>query len=207
MDVNFWHDRWKTKNISFHQKEVNSVLQEYFDMLKLPENARVFIPLCGKTLDISWFLTNHYRVAGVELSEIAVVELFEELDLTPEVKTIDDLQIYSAENIHIFVGNIFDLTAETLGKIDAVYDRAALVALPLDIRVRYAEHLSQITNQAQQLLLSFEYDQTMRNGPPFSVTKKEIESHYNDIFEIDILADTSEAYDLKEVVFHLRPRR
>lgn len=207
MEAEFWHTKWENKSIGFHKSEANPNLVEYFGTLQLVQNSRVFLPLCGKTLDISWLLSNNYQVVGAELSEIAIIELFEELGLTPQITEIDSLKLYSAENIDIFVGDIFNLTSDILGNIDAVYDRAALVALPLDLRSKYTAHISQITNNKQQLLLTFEYDQSTRNGPPFSVTQAEVESHYNDAYEMKVLDDTGEDYDTKELVFHIRPRR
>lgn len=207
MDAEFWHSKWQTKSIGFHKSEINPNLIKYFNKLQLIQNSRVFLPLCGKTLDISWLLSNNYRVVGAELSEIAIAELFEELGFTPHITEINSLKLYSAKNLDIFVGDVFDLTSDRLGIIDAVYDRAALVALPLDHRSKYTAHISQITSHAPQLLLTFEYDQSTRSGPPFSVTKTEVESHYNDAYDIKVLADTGEDYGTKELVFHLMPRR
>ncbi|MEW7008273.1 thiopurine S-methyltransferase [Lentilitoribacter sp. EG35] len=207
MKAEFWHDRWKTRNIRFHKPEANPTLIEHFDTLELVDNARIFLPLCGKTLDIAWLLSSGYQVVGAELSEIAIIELFDELGITPKITNIDSFKLYSAENIDIFVGDIFDLTPPMLGHVDAVYDRAALVALPADVRSSYAKHLTQITNNAQQLLLTLEYDQSVRNGPPFSVPQTKVETHYRSIFIVNVLADDGEDYDMKELVFHLIPRR
>jgi thiopurine S-methyltransferase len=207
MKADFWHDRWKTRNIRFHKPEANPTLIEHFDTLELVDNARIFLPLCGKTLDIAWLLSSGYQIVGAELSEIAIIELFDELGITPKITDIDSFKLYSAENIDIFVGDIFDLTPPMLGHVDAVYDRAALVALPADVRSSYAKHLTQITNNAQQLLLTLEYDQSVRNGPPFSVPQTKVETHYRSIFIVNVLADDGEDYDMKELVFHLIPRR
>lgn len=207
MTADFWLDKWKSKQIGFHKSVTNPSLVEHFDALQLSQKSLVFLPLCGKTLDISWLLFSGYKVVGAELSEVAIKDLFDELGIRPNISAIDNFKHYSGENIDIFVGDIFDLSAGEMGNIDAVYDRAALVALPPDIRKRYTAHLSQITGNAPQLLLTFEYDQSTRRGPPFSVTQKEVESHYNDNFEVNILADKSEDYGTKEIVFHLKPRR
>ena len=80
---------------------------------------------------------------------------------------------YSADGIDIFAGDIFEITADVLGPVDAVYDRAALVALPEGMRRRYAAHLAGITAVAPQLLVTFEYDQAEMDGPPFSITEEE----------------------------------
>ena len=158
MDTNFWHQRWERNEIAFHQRETNPLLVKYFDVLSLSKGSRVFLPLCGKTLDIHWLLSNGYPVAGSELSEVAVKQLFSELTIEPKITAIADIRRHSADNIDIFVGSIFDLSRSVLGRVDAIYDRAALVALPETKRGRYAGHLIEITDRAPQLLISYDYD-------------------------------------------------
>ncbi|KGJ89667.1 Thiopurine S-methyltransferase [Colwellia psychrerythraea] len=184
MDSNFWHQRWETNDIGFHQRSVNPLLAEYFNTLSLAEGARLFIPLCGKTLDIAWLLSKGYRVAGAELNQPAVEQLFCELGVEPRVTKLGELICFSAENIDIFVGDIFDLSTELLGDIDAIYDRAALVALPEAMRKQYRAHLLEITHIAPQLLLTFEYDQTVLEGPPFSISSEDINQYYADQYTL-----------------------
>ena len=184
MDTNFWLQQWEMKHIGFHQTQANPLLVKWFKELSLEQGSRVFVPLCGKTLDIAWLLSNEYRVAGVELSEIAIEELFLELGMKPKVTEAGNLKHYVGKNIDIFVGDIFDLSATLLGPVDAIYDRAALVALPADRRRRYTSHLMQITNRASQLVICFEYDQTLQAGPPFSISTIEINQHYGDVYHL-----------------------
>jgi thiopurine S-methyltransferase (Se/Te detoxification family) len=174
VDTNFWHQRWERNEIAFHQHEANPLLVKYFDVLSLSKGSRVFLPLCGKTLDIHWLLSNGYRVVGSELSEVAVKQLFSELAIEPKITAIDDIRRHSADNIDIFVGDIFDLSRSVLARVDAIYDRAALVALPEAMRGRYAAHLIKITDRAPQLLISYDYDQSLVDGPPFSVSNEEV---------------------------------
>ena len=188
MDANFWHQKWEKNEIAFHQSEANPLLVEYFDALSLPKGSRVFIPLCGKTRDIAWLLTQGYRVAGAELSKIAIEQLFNELGIKPEIIKIDELEHYRAPNIDIFVGDIFELSPNLLGPVDAIYDRAALVALPAGMRDQYTRHLMQITDEAPQLLISYTYDQTAIDGPPFSITNEEVYRHYVGSYQIRQLA-------------------
>ena len=178
MEHNFWLDRWQTNQIGFHLPVAHPLLVKHIPALKLPKAARVFVPLCGKTLDIAWLLSQGYCVVGAELVEIAIVQLFNELGVSPNITTIGELKRYSAHNIDIFVGDIFDLTADILGAVDATYDRAALVALPSEMRARYTAHLKTITQHAPELLITFEYDQALVPGPPFSVNAAEVKSHY-----------------------------
>jgi thiopurine S-methyltransferase len=183
LDAEFWHGKWARNEIGFHNSEAHPLLVAHFDALSLPKGSRVFLPLCGKTRDIHWLLANGYRVAGAELSAIAVEQLFAELGVTPEVAEIGEMRRYSAGGIDIFAGDIFALSGDMLGLIDAVYDRAALVALPADMRSGYAAHLVEITGRAPQLLISFDYDQSLLDGPPFSVPGDAISRLYRGAYD------------------------
>lgn len=178
MDPQFWHDRWEANQIGFHKSEANPALIAHFHRLDLAPGARVFVPLCGKTKDIGWLLEQGMRVVGAELSEIAVAQLFRDMGVKPDVIRHGAMQIYRGAGAEVFVGDIFDLGAKDLGPVDAIYDRAALVALPPKMRAAYARHLLDITGAARQLTVTFEYDQSKMNGPPFSVPALEVLDHY-----------------------------
>jgi thiopurine S-methyltransferase len=188
MDEFFWLQRWKNNELGFHKREANPALVKYIEKLSLVKRNRVFVPLCGKTLDIPWLLAQGYRVAGAELVEIAVEQLFNTLGMEPEISTIGKINRYRATDIDIFVGNILDVSAERLGDVDAIYDRAALVALPKEMRTRYTAHLMQVTEKAPQLLVTYEYDQTLMDGPPFSISTAEVNQHYGDSYHVSLLA-------------------
>ena len=182
MDAAYWHQRWENSDISFHEAESNIGLVRHFEKLAVAEGSRVFVPLCGKTLDIAWLLSTGYRVVGVELSELAIEQLFAELGLMPKVTETGKFRKFSAKNIDIFVGDIFDVSKSTLGPVAAVYDRAALVALPEETRRRYAAHLVEITTNAPQLLITFVYDQSLMEAPPFSLSAAEVDEHYGNSY-------------------------
>ena len=187
MDATFWRRRWERNEIAFHQREANPLLVRYLHDLALPEGSRVFVPLCGKSLDIHWLLGRGYRIAGSELSKIAIQQLFSELGVEPGITADDEISRYSADSIDIFVGDFFHLSSAMLGQIDAVYDRAALVALPETMRDRYTAHLMEITDQAPQLLITFNYDQRLLDGPPFSVSDEEVGQRYQDSYNLKLL--------------------
>lgn len=189
MDVNFWHDRWESNRISFHNSETNPILVKYFQELSIQSGGRVFVPLCGKTLDIAWLLSKGFEVVGVELSKIAIDQLFKSLEIEPEVSQLDHFSHYGARGINIFVGDIFNLSTKLLGTIDFVYDRAALVALPEDMRRHYTAHLMELTNRASQLLITYKYDQNLMEGPPFSISKDELSQHYGDDYTLECVLD------------------
>lgn len=212
MDPDFWHDRWQTNKIAFHEKNGNPLLVKHLDVLALPPGGRVFVPLCGKTLDIGWLLSEGYAVAGAELNESAIRQLFEGLKLTPNITAAGPLIQYRAPGIDIFVGDIFDLAADRLGPIDAVYDRAALVALPTEMREKYAQHLPEITQAAPQLLITLDYDQAEMKGPPFAIDEAELRRLYSAAFQIDLLEEADASGSLKkditvhQAAWHLRSR-
>ncbi|NOU11301.1 MAG: thiopurine S-methyltransferase [Nitrospira sp.] len=188
MDTTFWHNRWQTNQTGWHERNVNPLLITHFPSLNLPPGGRVFVPLCGKSLDLGWLLSRGYAVAGAELSELAVTQLFAELGVEARISEVGKLRLFRGEKIDIFVGDLFDLSREILGSVDAAYDRAALVALPEAVRVQYTAHLKAITALAPQLVIGYEYDQTVVPGPPFSVTSEELHRHYSDSYSLTLLA-------------------
>jgi len=188
MDHGFWHRRWQKNEIGFHEARPNELLIDNLNALKLTANSRIFVPLCGKTLDIGWLMRQGHDVVGVELSSKAVDELFESLKITPVKSTLNSgLICYESPQLTVYQGDIFNLTAEQLEPVDAVYDRAALVALPDDLRLKYSRHLLEISHATKQLLIVFDYDQSQLSGPPFSINKAEIERHYNNTYVIKLL--------------------
>jgi thiopurine S-methyltransferase len=212
MNEQFWHDRWKSNQIAFHKAEANPLLVRNFPALKPQTDSIVFVPLCGKSRDLHWLAEQGYRVVGAELSRLAVEQFFEQLGETPRVSSVGSLQRYETERISIFQGSIFELTAEIIGPVDYVYDRGALVALPQEIRDRYAAHLRALTFAAEQLLICYEYDQACADGPPFSVTEHEVRRLYQDAYDLRLLEQEKVEGGLKgrcsaiESVWKLRPR-
>ncbi len=164
MEASFWLQKWENGDIKFHKSESNAFLVEHFEKLNLAKGSRVFLPLCGKTRDLAWLLSCGYRVVGAELSELAINELFDDLGVEPTISRVGELTLYQAKDIDIFVGDIFNVFDEILGLVDAVYDRAALVALPANMRERYTSHLMKITHAAPQLLITYEYNQQLRQS-------------------------------------------
>lgn len=188
MDPDFWHQRWRENQIGFHERNGNALLAKYFDRLSLQGGDRVFVPLCGKSNDIGWLAARGCRVVGIELSPAAVEAFFSENGLEAEVSHVGALTRYASGPIELFAGDFFELSKETLGAVDAVYDRAALVAMPDSMREAYADHLTRVTGCAPQLLIAFDYDRTQMEGPPFSVPETTIEELYGSLYAREQLA-------------------
>lgn len=191
MKHDFWHHKWEIKQTGFHLDYVHPLLKRNLKAFSVSDS--IFVPLCGKTLDIGYLLSLGHRVVGVELSELAVSELFQQLQLTPNISSwrvgASEGQIYQAGKLTIYVGDFFALQAKDLGAISVVYDRAALIALPKELRIQYSHHIRLITQQAPQLLITLDYDQSIAGGPPFAVSSAEVATLYRDTYTIDLLEE------------------
>lgn len=200
MDKKFWQSKWDKNEIRFNQSKPHPLLVKHFDKLSLDKGNRVFLPLCGKTIDIAWLISNGFYVVGVELVEIAIQQLFNELEIEPKIEQVGELKLYRAENLDIFVGDFFKVRGKMLKPINAVYDRAALVALPEKKRIKYTKHLVSITKKAPQILITFDYNQEEISGPPFSINSDEIKMHYGDKYKTDLIESIHSQSSLKKSV-------
>ncbi|MGV8902072.1 MAG: thiopurine S-methyltransferase [Pseudomonas sp.] len=188
MQPDFWHKRWALDQIGFHLGEVNPYLQRFWPELELKEHARVLVPLCGKSLDLAWLAGQGFRVLGVELSEKAVEDFFSEQQLDAQISQRGPFKVYSVESIELWCGDFFALTAEDVSECVGLYDRAALIALPPEMRQRYTRHLTQILPRGcQGLLITLDYDQTQIDGPPFSVPDAEVQQLLAADWQLDAL--------------------
>jgi thiopurine S-methyltransferase len=192
----FWHDRWRTGQIGFHQSAVDRNLRQYWPDLGLASSSRVFVPLCGKSLDLLWLCDRGHSVAGVELSAVALESFCMEHGVPAKRRTLDGFDVYEAAKLQLFRGDFFALTPELLGPIPAVYDRAALISLTTELRATYVQHITELTNPGTQtLLIVLEYPQEQMKGPPVSLGPGEVERLYARHHEIralsrqDVLAD------------------
>ena len=197
MEHHFWHNKWEKGETGFHQSTTHAMLERFASEAGFTASRRILVPLCGKSHDMTWLLERGCEVVGAELSQTAVEQYFAELNTTPNIEQFDNLLRYSARNITLFCGDFFTLTGKLTGHIDAVYDRAALVALPQPMRIAYSQQVFKLAPEATQLLITFEYDQAAIAGPPFSVSPAEIEQLYGVQGTITSLMRTELAGGLK----------
>ena len=221
MKHDFWHERWEKQEIGFHLSKTTPALPSHWQTIPVDLGERVLVPLCGKSVDILWLLRQGYQVVGVELSEVALDALAESIEetfsLAVDKQQVGDLILYRAAGILLICGDWFSLTSFDTGPIDAVYDRAALVAMPEAMRADYANQLLTISQNAPQLLVTFEYDQNEMAGPPFSVDESQVAEFYAGTMNIDLMADKDCLVDepkfrerglsaLREKVLRLTPK-
>lgn len=189
MTTEFWLERWQHGETGWHLPEINVHLQEFWPGLGLAPETLVFVPLCGKTLDLLWLASRGHGVVGVEISELGVKGLFAENGLDPRVTETPPFRTYAVDALRVLVGDYFDLTPVHLQGVGAVFDRASLIALPPKMRPAYAERFKTIVpTTASSLLITLDYDQNEMFGPPFSVGRDEVESLFGDRYRLRALA-------------------
>lgn len=188
MQPQFWLERWQHGQIGFHQTEVNALLAQHWQAFKLPHGSEVLVPLAGKSLDMLWLASQGHRVTGVELSDEACAAFFAENGLEPVVDTVGAFRRRRAGPITLLAGDIFDLPDSAFDPVAAVYDRAALIALPLPLRRRYAEHFyGRLLADCRTLLITLEYPDEQMAGPPFSVPADEVHALLGNQWRIDLV--------------------
>lgn len=191
MEVSYWQSRWIKNKIGFHSPVVNPYLVRFQEIIKdeMPFGT-VLVPLCGKTPDMVWLSEQGFYVIGVEVIDVACRAFFEENRIEYQTRKQYHFEIFSSENIELWCGSIFDLPDTIWNQVDWVYDRASIGALPQTMRNTYTELLNKKAPKDAALMMHcFEYEQDKMDGPPFSVSKSEIEQGFSPFWDIRFLFD------------------
>ncbi|MCL4117909.1 UNVERIFIED_CONTAM: hypothetical protein GTU68_062933 [Idotea baltica] len=188
----YWLDRWENNDVeNFCQESANEFLVKHFSKLKVDNNSLCFIPMCGSSIDILFFLSKNITVVGVEISEKAVKSFFTTNHIEYEVLDQEGCKCYKGRNVSIYVSDVFESPkiAQKLPNISIWYDRGAYIALPELLRSKYAETMkSVITRQTQVLLLVMEHDKKVQ-APPFSVSQNELENNFSPDLKFKLIDD------------------
>jgi thiopurine S-methyltransferase len=189
MEPNFWHDKWHQQLIGFHQASVNALLLDYWQQLDIEPQGQIFVPLCGKSLDMCYLAELGHNVLGCELNLSAVEQFYAENQLTVTCEPIGEHQFFDCEQVQIWQGDIFTLAPKITQGISGFYDRAALIAWPESLRLAYVKQLAKLIPQGSRgLLVTLDYPQETLQGPPFAVSQTWVETHMSDYFDIELLA-------------------
>ncbi len=184
MEHDFWHERWASGQLGFHQVVPDHILLAHWRDMSVDGGSKVFVPLCGKSLDMIWLREQGYAVVGIELSEQAVGDFFAENALEHSIEERDGFRVYRGDGIDIWCGDFFALPAGAVLGVGAIYDRGSLVALPPEMRLGYARKLQEVLPGVPMFLSCVEYDQTEMGGPPFSISRGEVEQHYGARYDV-----------------------
>ncbi|MCW9708737.1 hypothetical protein [Fodinibius salsisoli] len=199
MEISYWKSRWRKGNIGWHMDHVFPPLTAFWSALALAEGTTVLVPLCGKSPDLQWLADLGHKVVGVEASGKAIKEFIAH---SPESFTRTErygYPIFESPSITLWQGNFLSLPTQATGPLDAIYDKASLVALPPDTRPQYAHKLLQLCGSHTQLFLqTFEYEQEEMNGPPFSVPLSEVQTLFGNHFTIRLLQEESRLAEVQK---------
>lgn len=195
MEQGFWNERWAQGLIGFHKPQAHDLLVAWARHLE--GRQRVYVPLCGKSVDLVWLRDRGHDVVGSEFVGAAVEAFFkEQVPDTPVGSTrVNDLLLHEARGIRIVQGDAFAIDSfATGGRVDAIWDRAALVAIDPATRPRYVEALTRVLRDGGVILLvTFCYDQSKLPGPPWSVTDDEVHTLFGAACAVEKLAARDEA--------------
>nr|CAB3267192.1 thiopurine S-methyltransferase-like [Phallusia mammillata] len=193
-----WDNKWKAEKTMWHRNEVHVDLLKHE---KLLDTGRIFLPLCGKSVDLKYLAEKGHEVVGLEFSEKACDDFFQENGLQFTKRKLVDFAFFQYEakelKITIFQGDMFDANKSLLGSFDAIWDRGSFVAINESDRPKYAKILCNILKPTGKVLLnSFTYDSTEFGGPPHSADRETVEKVFGSTFKVTFL----DSYD------YLRPQ-
>ncbi len=174
-DPSFWLDRWAQGETPWQRDAPHPCLVAHASGFGLDQAPRVLVPLCGATLDLAWLRAQGAHPVGVELSPIACARFFDRHGL-PAVRTeVGPFTAWSADDITILQGDVLHLGASGLPAFDALYDRAATIALPSPLRHEVAAVIaSQMVAGAPGLLITLDDPSRGDEGPPFHVGEADV---------------------------------
>lgn len=193
MEHDFWHQAWsKTDQPGWQQKEVNTFLTTHWAASGALPGEAVFVPLCGRTLDMRWLSDYGHHVIGIDLSVTALQDFCKQQSIDAVCERDGELTVFRAPGWTLYAGDFFKLQAEQIARVGRVYDRAALIALPAAMRTSYAAHLQKILPGGSEIFaITIAYDQGKMKGPPFSVPENEVQDLYNSAFDVSVLESRS----------------
>lgn len=194
-----WKEKWKEGMARWHKSEVRKTLRKYLNDLTQEEpNVSILVPWCGKSLDIPWLCSEGYDVVGIELSEIAAQQLFQENNIPYSVSKEGEFVIYQAQDrkLKIITGSYYKVTPEIAGKFEAVWDVNAFGAAMPDNRQKYISVLmSLLKPKGRVLLSSWEYGEVPRDRAPFSLPCALVKELFQKKFEVTFLEKREEFTD------------
>uniref|UniRef100_S4R8E2 thiopurine S-methyltransferase n=2 Tax=Petromyzon marinus TaxID=7757 RepID=S4R8E2_PETMA len=219
----YWQGAWQRRQIGFHDPNVHEKLIKYLDAMRSGRaKLRVFLPLCGKAVDMKWLADLGHEVVGVEGVESAIVEFFSEQNVEFRRQTVPSLpdgELFQSLDgkMSVYRCDFFNFTSAVAGRFDAMWDRGGLVAINASDRERFAAIMTDLMAPGCRYLLdTFNYNDLTFKGPPHYVPESEIRALYGERCDVELLesdkesmADRAERWGLDyiiEVVHLITPK-
>ncbi|GFN97348.1 thiopurine s-methyltransferase [Plakobranchus ocellatus] len=200
-----WKRMWEFDEIDFHNEQVHQTLIEYLDRLgPCGKPANIFVPLCGKSLDVKWLADQGVQTVGLDGVHKALEQFYTEHGLDWEETNVPALggagKLLSSKDgrLKLYCGDITDFTVEVGGCFDAVWDRAAVVALNREDVERYVQIMKGLVRPGGCILLESEEfeasdfdgitDVLLKLPPPHAMFEDEIRRLYEPEFTVKPLS-------------------
>jgi thiopurine S-methyltransferase len=183
-----WASYWAVGRTGFHRSEVHAGLTRYHELLLPTQQGRVLVPLCGKSLDLPWLASRCDEVVGSEWVEQAIETFFSEQGLQASRRDLGEHCQHQNGNLSLIDGDFLTLRVDEIGRFEACWDRAAMVALPRDTRRRYVPQLVSLMNPGGRILLvTYDTEKAADVGPPYCIRPGEVAECYAPFGEVELL--------------------
>lgn len=185
MSVDDWGDRWNKSQTQFHMNRVHPMLEKHYnDLTGGKASSRIFLPLCGKSLDLKWLADKGHDVVGCEGVDLGCREFFEEQNIPYKAEPIKGVEgvVYKAtdgKKITLYRCDYFELTSKITGTFDCIWDRGSFVAIPTQRRQEYVNVTAPLLKKNGKYLLDcFLVDNNAFGGPPFNCKEDEVKKYF-----------------------------
>ncbi|KAM6959465.1 putative thiopurine S-methyltransferase [Aplochiton taeniatus] len=194
MQLGEWQERWQEDQIGFHQPQVHKMLEGNLEkVLAGRTGVRFFFPLCGKAVDMKWLADQGHSVVGVEISEKAIKQFFDENNMTyseSAVPALPGAKVYRSTegNVSLYQCDLFNFSSSVGGKFGGIWDRGSMVAInPVDRQKYAALIISLMAKDCRYLLDTMLYNPELYKGPPFFVPNEQVQSLFGQSCDIELL--------------------
>ncbi|XP_033756355.1 probable thiopurine S-methyltransferase [Pecten maximus] len=200
-----WLNNWEGDCTPWHMSDVHEGLARYYKVLvnKPSVQNKIFLPLCGKSVDIKWLADRGNEVVGVEAAEMGLVEFFAEQNIEYSVEAAASVKgklFRSRDNkIRLYCCDIFDFSASVECGFSGVWDRGSIEALEFEDRKRYIELMRTLISSETGYLAEI-VERDLGKGPPYYVTADELEAGFGPGCTVTKLMTVTK---LPEYAFHV----
>jgi thiopurine S-methyltransferase len=214
-NLQLWDKLYEAKKDEWTSEKVDKEVFKFYDVLVNGSKTglAILVPMCGKSRIMLWFAERGHRVVGIEWSELAVKQFFEENGLAYSTKSCRiggiEMSVYTGHDIAItiYCGDLFAFKEDNLGGFDCIFDHGSIGSFDFtDIkRTVYADLMNAFTKPGGRMVISFfDYEHSEHPIVPFAVTEEEVTTLYKEHFNPPQLLQeynakqTAELFDLKE---------
>merc|ERR1712032_697639 len=198
MDNQAWNARWENNTASWHADEARTEILNLMKSNVTDFKGKVFVPLCGASLDMVWLAEQGLQVVGVEVSRLAIDKFFQEIYIKDDYDIISFNEtstiIHKAGNITIYEADLYncqELMSEPA--FDLIFDRASLIAINWEDREKYINLMLKLLgdkiSKLSYFLQGMDYNKGEHLGPPHIFNEASCQHYFggkvNDIKHLD----------------------